>query len=174
MIERKYNFIKSEAYSSRGVLFSLYLKYLNWNTFDTYHESTISRAKMVHVHDLWQTIISSITWGGYNIFVQNRTRRDLESQMLLSIISSSKCQVKPAPTPWPFRPKGIVVACVCPSVRLSVRKFYFVRTIVHHKFELASPNLHQTCIMGYFQLVLKMAVIDLDLQGHSGHFYSEL
>ena len=55
---------------------------------------------------------------------------------------------------------------VCPSVRLSVHILYFVRTITRHRFELESPNLHQTCIMRYSQLVLKMGVIDLDLQGH--------
>ena len=72
--------------------------------------------------------------------------------------------------------RGIVVACVCPSVRLSVRKLYLVRTITRHKFELELPNLHQTCIMGYSRLVLKIEVIDLDLQnlqGHFGHFDSE-
>ena len=81
---------------------------------------------------------------------------------------------------------GIVVACVCPSVRpsvrssvrppvyLSVRKLYVVRTITRHTFELESPNLRQTCIMGYSWLVLKIGVIDLDLQGHFGHFDSEL
>ena len=36
-----------------------------------------------------------------------------------------------------------------------------------------SPNLHQTCILGYSQLVFKMEVIDLDLQGHLGHFDSK-
>ena len=44
-----------------------------------------------------------------------------------------------------------------------VRKIYFVRTITRHKFELESPSLHQTCIMGYSRLVLKMKVIDLDI-----------
>ena len=33
-----------------------------------------------------------------------------------------------------------------------------------------SPNLHQTCILGYSRLVLKIEVIDLDLQDHFGHF----
>ena len=33
-------------------------------------------------------------------------------------------------------------------------------------FKLESPNLHQICILGFSQLVLKMGVIDLDLQGH--------
>ena len=59
---------------------------------------------------------------------------------------------------------------VRPSVRPSVREFWLVRTITRHRFELESPNLHQTCILGYSQLVLKMEVIDLDLQGRFGHF----
>ena len=41
-----------------------------------------------------------------------------------------------------------------------------VRTITRQRFGLESTNLHQACIMGYSQLVLKMKVIDLDLQGH--------
>ena len=45
---------------------------------------------------------------------------------------------------------------------------------MHHTFELKSPNLPQTCIMGYFQLVLKMEAIDLDLQGDFGPFDPEL
>ena len=68
-------------------------------------------------------------------------------------------------TPWPFRPKGY-----CRCLRLSVRKLYLVRTITHHRFGLKSPNLHQTCILGYSWLVLKMEVIDRDLQGLFGHF----
>ena len=37
------------------------------------------------------------------------------------------------------------------------------------RFGMESPNLYQTCSMGYSQLVLKMEVIDLDLQCHFGH-----
>ena len=59
------------------------------------------------------------------------------------------------------------------SVRPSVRKLYLVRTITRHRFKLESPNLDETCIMGYSCLVLKMEVNDLDLQGHFGHFDSE-
>ena len=36
-----------------------------------------------------------------------------------------------------------------------------VRAVSRHRFELESPNLHQTCIMEYSQLVLKLEVIDL-------------
>ena len=73
----------------------------------------------------------------------------------------------------PFSPNGycgIVVACICPSVRPSVREICLVRTITRHRFELESPNLHQTCILWYSGLVLKIGVIDLDLQVFFGHF----
>ena len=79
-------------------------------------------------------------------------------------------------TPWPFRPKGYcrcMRLSVSPSARPSARKLYFVRTITRHRFELESPNLHQSCIMGYSRLVLKIEVIDLDLEGHFDHFDSE-
>ena len=52
-------------------------------------------------------------------------------------------------------------------------KFYeirLVRGITRHRFGLESPNLHQTCILGYSQLVLKIEVIDLAPRGHFGHF----
>ena len=42
--------------------------------------------------------------------------------------------------------------------------------ITYNGFELESPNLHQIRILGYSQLVLKMGVIDIDFQGHLGHF----
>ena len=58
----------------------------------------------------------------------------------------------------------------CLSIWLSLCKPYLVRTITCHRFELESSNLHQTCIMGYSQSVLKMEVIHLDLQGNFGHF----
>ena len=53
---------------------------------------------------------------------------------------------------------------------LEFLEIWLVRAITRHRFGLESPNLHQTCILGYSQLVLKMEVIDLDLQGHFGHF----
>ena len=46
--------------------------------------------------------------------------------------------------------------------------------MISHQFELESPNLHQTCIMGYAQLlILKIGVIDIDLQGHLAISMSE-
>ena len=73
--------------------------------------------------------------------------------------------------PLAFQAEGVLLlASVRLPVRPSVRKLYLVRTVTRHKFELESPNLHQTCITGYSRLVLKMEVIDLDLQSHFGHF----
>ena len=44
------------------------------------------------------------------------------------------------------------------------------RQMIRHIFELESSNLWQICILVYSQLVLKIGVIDCDLQGHFGHF----
>ena len=49
-------------------------------------------------------------------------------------------------------------------------EIWLVRLITHHRFGLESPNLHQTCILGYSRLVLNMEVIDFDLQGYFGNF----
>ena len=65
--------------------------------------------------------------------------------------------------PFAFQADGVL--SLPASVRLSVRKLYLVHTIACHRFELESPNLLQTCIVEY-QLVLKIGVIDLDLEGH--------
>ena len=54
------------------------------------------------------------------------------------------------------------------SLRLSVN---FVHTITRHRLELESPNLHQTCILGYSQMVLNIGAIDLDRLGHFGQFW---
>ena len=43
-----------------------------------------------------------------------------------------------------------------------------VHVITHHAFGLGSPNLHQWCILGPPRTLLKMVLIDLDLQGHFG------
>ena len=78
--------------------------------------------------------------------------------------------------PLAFQAEGVLLLpasvhpCVRLSVCLSVRKLYLVRMITHHRFELVSTNLHQTCILGYSQLVLEMEIIDLELQYHFGHF----
>ena len=60
-----------------------------------------------------------------------------------------------------------------PSVCPSVHELYLDHTITHHRFELESSNIHQTRIMAYSQLVSKIEVLDLDVQGHFGHFDSE-
>ena len=74
--------------------------------------------------------------------------------------------------PLDFQGEGVLLLPVFvrlpirPSVCLSVHKLYLVHTITFHRFEVELPNLHQTCILGCSWLVLKMEVIDLDLQGH--------
>ena len=92
------------------------------------------------------------------------------------------CNYLPMPfTSWLIKPRGVVIACVCPSVHPSVcssvhlsdHELYLVHTITPLRFELEPPNLHQICIMGYLQLILKMVVIDPHPQGHFGHFDSE-
>ena len=45
-------------------------------------------------------------------------------------------------------------------------KIRLVHAITRHKFWLETPNSHQPCILGYSRLVLKMEVIDFDLQNH--------
>ena len=48
-----------------------------------------------------------------------------------------------------------------------------IRAITRHRFGLKSQNLRQICILGYAGLVLKMGVVNLELQGHLGHCDSE-
>ena len=74
-------------------------------------------------------------------------------------------------TSWPFRLKGY---CRCQhlSVHPSVREIR--HTITRHRFEPESPNLHQISIMGYYRLVLKIWVINLDLQCHFDSKFSEI
>ena len=45
-------------------------------------------------------------------------------------------------------------------------EFWLVFTITWNGFEQESQNLDQICILGFFQLVLKMGDINLDLHGH--------
>ena len=43
---------------------------------------------------------------------------------------------------------------------------WLVCMITCNGFELESSNLHQICILGFSQLILKMGIIDLDFQGN--------
>ena len=43
---------------------------------------------------------------------------------------------------------------------------WLVRAITFDGFELESLNLHQICILGFSQVILKMGCIVFDLQGH--------
>ena len=81
-------------------------------------------------------------------------------------------QVNPF-SPWLLRPKGYchcLRLSVCPFVRLSVRELSLVRTITIHIFELELPNFYQTCSLRYSRPLLKIGVIDLELQVNFGHF----
>ena len=60
---------------------------------------------------------------------------------------------------------------------LELLEIWLVGALTRHRFGLESLNLCQACILVYSQLVLKMRVIDLDLQyvqGHFGHFDQEI
>ena len=60
-------------------------------------------------------------------------------------------------TPRPSGQRGIVVTCICPSVRLSLCKLYLACTLTCHRFHLKPRNL--TCILVNSQLILKIWVI---------------
>ena len=47
-------------------------------------------------------------------------------------------------------------------------KFDRVHAITRQGFDLGTPFLHRMCILGPFSALLKMGLIDLDLQGHFG------
>ena len=74
-------------------------------------------------------------------------------------IDTCKCIFSSLITRGQYWPSGIVVACVCPSVRPSVHKF--VRAITHHPFKLGSPNLDHRCKRPWLKSLLFWEVIDL-------------
>ena len=63
-----------------------------------------------------------------------------------------------------FWPSGIVVACVCMCVRVSINH-ELVHAIIHQPFKLGSPNLNQRCKRPWLRSLLFCGVIDSDLQG---------
>ena len=68
---------------------------------------------------------------------------------------------------------GIAIACICLSVVTSVCLSVNFCLSTHHRFELESPNLLQTCNKGYSLLLLNIGIIDLDFQGQFDYFDSE-
>ena len=52
--------------------------------------------------------------------------------------------------------------------RVNFRKFELVCAITRQGFDLETPSSHRMCILGPFSALLKMGLIDLDLQGHFG------
>ena len=63
-----------------------------------------------------------------------------------------------------YWPSGIVVACVCVYVCLSVNH-ELVRAIIHEPFKLGSPNVDQRCKRPWLRSLLFCGVTDGDLQG---------
>ena len=63
-----------------------------------------------------------------------------------------------------FWPSGIVSACVCVCVRMSVNH-EFVRAITHQPFKLGSPNMDQRCKKPWLSALLFCGMIDRDLPG---------
>ena len=61
-------------------------------------------------------------------------------------------------------PSGIVVACVCMYMCLSVNH-ELVRAIIHQPFKLGSPNLDHRCKRPWLRSLLFCWVIGGDLQG---------
>ena len=48
------------------------------------------------------------------------------------------------------------------------RKMELVCMITRQGFTLESPNSHRMCILGPFRMLLRVGLIDHDLQGHFG------
>ena len=52
--------------------------------------------------------------------------------------------------------------------RVHFHNFELVCTITQQGFDLDTSSSHRMCILGSFSALLKMGLIDLDLQGHFG------
>ena len=76
----------------------------------------------------------------------------LAKTLLLAGIETGGHWPWPSRSFWPFWLR-ILANLACPSISCG-------------GFELESPNLHQIRNLGYSQLLLKMGLIDLDLQGY--------
>ena len=104
-------------------------------------------------------------------FVRNKTRIEGFSSDISTMGHSTsdtcwpKGPLRPKDfTPRPVWPRGIVIACVCPSVCI----FLLVHTIAFERTHLESPNLIYRCILVSYRMGLHMVTFDLDIQGHLG------
>ena len=70
---------------------------------------------------------------------------------------------------WKYRSLILPFKAVLATLAQGYRKFDFY-AINCNGFELESPNWHQICILGFSRLILKLGVIDLDLQCHVAFF----
>ena len=77
--------------------------------------------------------------------------------------------------PLVFQAEGVLSlpVSVRPFVCLSVCKLYLFCRITCHRFEMESPNLHQICILGFCQLVLKTMLYWPWPSRSFGHFDAE-
>ena len=64
-----------------------------------------------------------------------------------------------------WRSLTVTFKVILAILTLKFLEIWLVSVITCYGFELESPNLHQICILGFSQLVLKMEFIDIDLQG---------
>ena len=134
--------------------FPLVCQVINSQSIIFWSEFSMTRLKYISLYqNPFHVHVPYVTWP---IRSDSIRKSHISAQyVILSFLSSA------------FQAEGVLSSvCQC------VRKLHFVRTITCHRFGSGSPNLHQTCILGYYRLVWEMGFIDLELQGHVGHFYS--
>ena len=70
---------------------------------------------------------------------------------------------------WKWRSLALTFNIIL-SFDSEFQEIWFVCAITHHRFRPESPNLHQKCILGYYQLVLEMGGHWSWNQGHFDQF----
>ena len=128
--------------------------------------------------DAWVPCIHDMAWVVY-IYISNRAGLKINYEFIwdcktldnLFFSTSPERHTLDVKNMWlylftrgQFWPPGIVVACVCQSVRPSVTKF--VRAITHRPFQLGSPNINHRCKRPWLRSTLFFGVIDSDLSGN--------
>ena len=125
-----------------------------WEGQLTLHKGGGSRSFMTMTMTIWWP--RSGVWI-YQIVTGVASVVGVPSTHLVPLWCSDFSPKWPAFTQEFFLKAGSVHPSVCPSVH----KLHLVFMIPHQRFDLESPILHQTCIVGYSQLVLKIGVLDL-------------